>query len=279
MHLVHREGGLVRGTGAALGHPRRVLPLVPGGGDHRGVRRGDLRGPRHRVGAQGVTAVRAGDVVLVERPGAHPGQEQLPHPRRAERAHRVGGGVPVREVPGDPDPLGVRRPHREAGPGHALVLHRLGAERLPQLFVAALADQVKVQLAEGGQEPVRVVDLDLVAVVRDQQPVLRHAGQRQQPREQPVALVDELGPQPLRDDGDRLGVGAQHPEGHPAPLGAGPQHRVRIVVSALQQPGPFVGAECGRRPDAVRRIGAAGPGGTGLLHRRRSGCGFVADGR
>ncbi len=273
VQFVHREGGLVRGAGAALRHPPGVLPLVPGGGDHRRVRRGDLRGPGHRVGAQGVTAVRARDVVLVQRALAHAGQEQLPHARRAERAHGMGDGVPVREVPGDPDALGVRRPHREPGAGHALVPVR------PQLLVAALADQVQVQFAECRQEPVRVVDLQLVAVVRHQQPVLRHTGQRQQPGEQPVAVVEELGPQPLGDDRDRLGVGAQHADGHPAPLGTGAQHRVRVVVAALQQPGPFVTAERGGRADPARRGGAAGPGRAGLLRRRRGGCGFVADGR
>ncbi len=145
--------------------------------------------------------------------------------------------------------------------------------------MAALADQVQVQVAEGGQEPVGVVDLDLVAVVRHQQPVVRHRRQRQQSGEQPVAVVVEFGPQPLGDDRDRLGVGAQHPEGHPAALGARAQHRVRVVVAALQQPGPFLGAEHRRRPDPVRRGGAAGPGSAWLLGRRRGGCGIVADGR
>lgn len=40
VQFVHREGRLVRRSAAALRHPPRVLPLVPGGGDHRRVRRG-----------------------------------------------------------------------------------------------------------------------------------------------------------------------------------------------------------------------------------------------
>ena len=45
-------------------------------------------------------------------------------------------------------------------PATPCVRHRLRAERLPQLLVPALADQMQVELAEGGQEAVRVVDLD-----------------------------------------------------------------------------------------------------------------------
>ena len=68
--------------------------------------------------------------------------------------------VPAVEVADDPHGPGVGRPHRERRAGDALVLADVGAEQLPQLVVAALADQVEVELAERRPEPVRVVDRD-----------------------------------------------------------------------------------------------------------------------
>ena len=69
--------------------------------------------------------------------------------------------VPAVEVADDPDAPGVGGPHREGGararPGGS---HRARAEHCPQALVAALAEQVQVELAEGGPEPVGVVDRD-----------------------------------------------------------------------------------------------------------------------
>ena len=70
--------------------------------------------------------------------------------------------VPVVEVALDPDGLGVRGPDGEADARHVaqrgmVVLH-MGAQDRPQRLVPALTDQVQVHLAQGGQEPVGVVD-------------------------------------------------------------------------------------------------------------------------
>ena len=66
--------------------------------------------------------------------------------------------VPGVEVADDADRARRRRPHRERGAGDAVELAHVRAEPLVELLVAALADQVQVELAERRQERVRVVD-------------------------------------------------------------------------------------------------------------------------
>ena len=73
--------------------------------------------------------------------------------------------APAGEVADDPDTLRVRGPHGER---HTAVA-RLRAEDRPQSLVPSLADQVQIQLAEGGWVPVRVVEwaaVDLYQVVQ-----------------------------------------------------------------------------------------------------------------
>ena len=67
---------------------------------------------RDRVGLQADLAVRREDLVLVVRAGADAGQEQLPHARGADRAHRVDAPVPVVEVADDRDRARRRAPRR-----------------------------------------------------------------------------------------------------------------------------------------------------------------------
>ena len=80
--------------------------------------------------------------------------------------------VPAVEVADDVDGLGARRPDGEGDSPdvaeRAGVVAHVGAEDGPQLLVAALVDQVPVDLAERGGEPVGVVllVLDAVAVRR-----------------------------------------------------------------------------------------------------------------
>src|SRR4029077_13287944 len=82
--------------------------------------------------------------------------EELPDPRGAERAHRVQAPVPRGEVADDRDRPRAWRPDRQRGAGGALDLAHVGAEQLVQVLVAALERQVEVQLAERGEERVRI---------------------------------------------------------------------------------------------------------------------------
>lgn len=266
MQLVDREGRLVdRAVGAVL-HPLLVLPAVvrlrhdrSGGGRHLGT-------PRHRVGAQGVAAVRAHQVELVERALADARYEQLPHTGRSERTHRIRGAVPVVEVSADPHPARVGRPDGEAGAGDTLDGQRLRAERLPQLLVASFADQMQIEFTEGGQEAVRILELDLGVVVRDEERVLRDGAQRQQPGEEALAVVVQFGAEPLPDHGHGPGVRPQRPDGDAAGDRVGAEQRVRVVVAAAEQPFAVTGAERLRGPYTPCRLGrqdGRGPGARG----------------
>ncbi|GAX59019.1 hypothetical protein SO3561_10596 [Streptomyces olivochromogenes] len=184
--LVHRQWCLVHGTGAPPRHPLLVRPHMVRPRDDRGGRRRHLGAAGHRVGAHRVRTVGPGDVELVRRSLADAGQEQLPDARGTERPHGVGGAVPVAEVPADPDPLGVGCPDREAGAGHALVGQGMSPERPPQLLVASLADQMEIDLAQRGQEAIRVVHLVRVARVHHRQHVLGDRVERQDAREEAV---------------------------------------------------------------------------------------------
>lgn len=199
MDLVDGERRLVHRAVGAVREPLLVAPHMVRLGDDGGGRGRHLRTPCHRVGAHRVGTVGPCDVELVERALADPRHEQLPHPAGAERAHRQSRPVPVVEVTGDPYAPGIGRPDGEAGAGHALVDHRPGAERPPQLLVPALADQMQIELAEGGQEAVRVPHLQLVELFRglavpDEQEVLRDGPQGQDPGEEAVAVVVQPGP-------------------------------------------------------------------------------------
>ncbi len=236
MDLVDREGRLVDRGLRPPREPGLVVPLVVRGRhDGRGGGR-HLRAPGHRVGLQEALPVPGGDLELVARALADARQEQLPHTRRTERPHRERRAVPGAELPADTHPLGVRGPHREPGAGHSAVCHRLRAERLPQLLVPPLADEVQIEVAEGGQETVRVVDLVLVVLrVRHQQGVLRERVERQHAREEATPVGGERGARPLDHDAHGPRVGPQHPEDEPARHLMRAEQRVRVVVGAREE--------------------------------------------
>ena len=169
------------------------LPRVPRGVHHR---RGGGR-PLGAASASGSALSRhtpswPQTAYLYRVPSATLGHEQLPHAGAAQRAHREAAAVPVVEVAGHAHPAGVRRPHGERRPGHRAGLADVRAEHPPQLLVPAFPDQVQVELAEHGQEPVRVVGHRLVAVVRGVRggdPVVRHLLVRQGDREHALVHV------------------------------------------------------------------------------------------
>ena len=157
---------LVGGRAArSRGHPLVVAPRVRRLGDDRRRRRRHLRPLGHRVGLQDPVAVRGEDLVLVHGARTEPRHEQLPHAGGAEAAHRVRGAVPAVEVADDPHGAGVGGPDGERDAGHPGEVPHMGAEDVPELFVAALTDQVLVHLAERRQVPVRVVAAEVGAAV------------------------------------------------------------------------------------------------------------------
>jgi hypothetical protein len=150
--------------------------------------------------------------------------------------------VPGVEVADHPDGAGVGRPDAEGGPGHPVDGRLVGAQLLPQPLVAALAQQVLVELADGRPEPVWVVDGEGARGVADLQPVGRRRGgavqgSLEQPGVMHLVQLDSLGllvpPDQRHHPG---GVGTEDTDDHPAVLGVGSQQTVWLVVLPADQP-------------------------------------------
>ena len=239
VHLVDRHRR-VHGVGRRPPlQPVGVLPLV-------GRRRDDARLPGRVLGREGERvrleaegALGGDELVLVAGPGPDAGEEHLPHTARPHRPHRVEAAVPPVEVADHPGRLGVGRPHRERRAGHPAVHADVGAEHLPQPLVAALADEVDVEVADRGPEPVRVVHGERQLAVRDLEAVLGHLGARHLDLEDPCR-VDErhrhrraVG----QHDAGPGGVGAEGPDHDRAgTVGVGAEHGVGIRVLPGDQP-------------------------------------------
>ena len=157
MHLVDRDG---------LGERDRVrtpfVPLLVAGssrgefGDHGGRLRRHLRLLSVRVGLGAQLAGVREDLELVAAALTHVGDEELPDAARAERPHRMGVAVPEVEITHDVDAAGGGRPNGKGRSCDVLMDLRMGAEQVVDALVAALADQIQVELAERRQEHVRI---------------------------------------------------------------------------------------------------------------------------
>src|SRR5262249_48414058 len=173
MHLVDRHRLRPGARAGAPLQPVAVGPAVARAEDDR-ARAWRLLGPRgERVGLQKQRTVLAADLELVDDALCELGYEELPDPGRAEAAHRMDAAVPAVEVADDADRAGTRRPDGKRRPRDTVQLARVGAQHALKLLVAALARQMEVELADGGQKrvrvvlddglPVRIAQLELVA--------------------------------------------------------------------------------------------------------------------
>ncbi len=127
----------------------------------------NLGGEGEGIGLEDERPVGRHQLELVAVAGLGTGDEQLPHPRPAQHAHGVDPTVPAVEVAHHPQGPGRRRPHRERCSPDALVLPHVGAHDPPERLVAALAEQVEVEVAHRGPEPVGVLHHEGARVVGD----------------------------------------------------------------------------------------------------------------
>lgn len=158
VHLVHAHRRVVgRGLRTSF-HPRGVTlrPRVLGGGDDRRGQRRDLGAAGERVRPLDPAGV-GEDLELVALPDERARPEQLPDAEVVQATHRGGAALPTLEVADDPDRGRARCPHGEGDTVHTVDGADVGAEVLPELLVAALAEEVQVELADGRREAVRVV--------------------------------------------------------------------------------------------------------------------------
>ena len=129
-----------------------------------------------------------------------------------------------------------RRPDGERRARRAVERARMRAERVPQPLVAALADEVQVELAERRRERVRIAQHERRRVrVADLQAVPRQrAAPRQQALIEPCGMAHlELdGLAPLRQHAHRLRCRAECAHHDAAIDLMRPEHRVRVRVLA-----------------------------------------------
>src|SRR5215208_113001 len=174
MHLVGSHRGVEGGLALAFFHPCGVGPLVVSYAvDYRGCAREPLGAKTEGVCFPGQEIpVWAFDLILVECALPHLRDKDLPHPGRWVLAHDVPSSVPEVEVSDHRDAPGVRGPNGEARACGAFELYRVRPELFVDSEVVALAEEVKVLLAEKGGKSVWVFDLVLSArLPRDPQAV------------------------------------------------------------------------------------------------------------
>lgn len=161
VHLVHAHGGVVRVARGPLLEPGGVVPLIAARLDARRGRRRDLGHAGHGVGLLDPLPDLREDLELVRDARLDARDEELPDAVPVEAAHRVLHAVPAVEAADDADGPGVRRPDREGDAPVRLrdapVLPVVCAEDVPEALVAALAEEVEVEVAHGREEAVGVV--------------------------------------------------------------------------------------------------------------------------
>ena len=158
---------------AAIAQPRAVGPfeflVVP---DDGGVLRRQFEEESERISLHHDVAVRVANFEFVERALAHAGNENLPHARSAETAHRMKAPVPVIEIADDTDALRIRRPDGEARAGHAIDHAQLRAELVVDLPLIAFAEEIKILFAQRRQKRIRIAHSPRLArVIRDDEVV------------------------------------------------------------------------------------------------------------
>ena len=198
-------------------------------------------GERHRVGPVRHRSVCTVHSELVQPVGGEARPEQLPDPRGAQYPHGGVIAVPAVELTDQVHPLGIRGPHREGHPvDHAIgggETARMGAEDLPETFVAALGEQVQVHLAQSRQEPVAVGDgVRLIAAgIADLESVVHEVDERQLDRVHPGVNVGHRVARPADHDAHRGRMRTQCPDDGPGAVLVGTQDGVRVVVDPGEQ--------------------------------------------
>ena len=205
------------------------------------------------------------DLELVAGARGDPGHEELPDAARAQRAHGVYPSVPVVEVADDAHRAGGRRPDRERRSGDALELALLRTESLPELLVAALSDQVHVELAERRRKRVRIVEDERrpVAPGRLQPVVERRLAAWEVGGEEPraVDLLHLDRSAALREHAHRGCPGTEGAHDEPAALRMDAENAVWIVELARDDL-PELPVEDGRLHGSTTRMWACRSPGT-----------------
>jgi hypothetical protein len=147
-------------------------------------------------------AARTLDLVLVGRPFAQTGDEDLPHARRTPPPHGVPPTIPDVEVADHACAFRIGRPDREMDSLDAFMADDMRTKRLPELAVCAFAQQVFVHLAQDRTEAVGILELPGGAMPLGAQPVGGLARHRSGEKARDAGIGCGLG----------LGLAGQHPK-------------------------------------------------------------------
>ena len=143
-------------------------------------------------------------------------------------------------------------------------------EHLPQLFVAAFADQVQVELTKGRQVAVRVVAGIGLTVVGHLESVVRDLTRRDPGFPDAGVQVIEGDPAAVDQGHDAVGAGPHGPDHDAVVGGMHPEDAVRVVVGTARQPVQLFE----RGTDPVHRLRAGALSGGGALAHRPSWTGW-----
>ena len=158
VHLVDAHRLMFPGLRIAIAHPLFVVPGVRAGRlDPGGRLRTDLVGAGIRVRLQVQAAMlTVADLELVERLGLELWNKQLPDAAAGMHHHRVAAPVPAVEITDHRHALGVGGPHRKPHAIDAVAGDRVGAQYAVGVPVAALGEEVTVELGDVRREGPRI---------------------------------------------------------------------------------------------------------------------------
>ena len=106
------------------------------------------------------------DLELVVRSFSDTRHEDFPYTGSEKLPHRVPATIPLVEVSDDRDPLGIRRPNVEGGPGDSVDLNDVSSQLLVQFPVLSLAKEVQVERTENGRKRIRIALDPQMTIVR-----------------------------------------------------------------------------------------------------------------
>ena len=235
MDLVNREGGMLPIRFRARRQPGLIGPTEATlRTDETGRLRPFLKRLRVRVDLDVDVGRTIADLVFVEAALPDSGDEEFPNTGAAAHTHRVGAPVPLIEISDDAHALGTRRPDRELHARHAVDVGQVRAQKPIGVPVAALAEEVEIEIRELGRKAVGIV-MD-VMVTGGIDPVdsvtLGNLGRRTLPKEK-IRSFDPGEGLGCLDQGNRLGARQEHADHCPVALEVPAENLERVVVTRL----------------------------------------------
>src|SRR5262245_62023404 len=112
------------------------------------------------------------DLVFIESPATHFGNEQLPNARRTAGLHRMAAAVPEIEIAHHADTRSIRRPDGKACSSNPFALFGMGSQDAIDTVVITFAEQMQIEIAQRSGKVVSIVAAVRAAIViADAEPI------------------------------------------------------------------------------------------------------------